>query len=83
MRNFGVKLVHIMLTLLKTLIDTNEISRMDVGKAPSSISYIDFGQAVLPRLYPSKNRIHDDIEAQYGLEILLAFVQMLMNESSC
>jgi hypothetical protein len=65
---------------VKTLIDTNGISRMEAGKAPSSISYIDFGQAVLPRLYPAKKRIHGlDHVAHYGLEIRLAFVQMLMN----
>ena len=33
---------------VKTLIDTNEISKMEAGKkTPSSISYIDLGQAVL------------------------------------
>jgi hypothetical protein len=65
---------------VKTLIDTNEISRMEAGKTiPSSISYIDFGQAVLPRLYPSKKRIHGDISVHYGLELRLASVQMLMN----
>jgi hypothetical protein len=64
---------------VKTLIDTNEISRKEAGKVPSSISYIDFGQAMLPRLYPKEKRIQGDMASHYGLEARLAFVQMLMN----
>ncbi|MGK3737617.1 MAG: hypothetical protein ACI90V_004464 [Bacillariaceae sp.] len=53
---------------VKTLIDASEISRREAGKAPSSISYIGFGQAMLPQLYPQEKRIHGGINTHYGRE---------------
>lgn len=64
---------------VKALVDSNEISRKKAGKKMGAVSYIDWGQAMLPRLYPTKNRISGDIDPHYGLEARLAFVQMLIN----
>jgi hypothetical protein len=43
------------------------------------ISYIDWGQAMLARLFPQEKRIVGDIDPHYGLEARLTFVQMLIN----
>ena len=45
----------------------------------SSVSYIDWGQVMLPRLYPEAERISGDIDPHYGLEARLTYIQMLMN----
>ena len=37
--------------------------------------------ATVPRLYPSKNLIHGDTSAHYGLELCLASVQMMLIHS--
>lgn len=64
---------------VKTLVDSNEISRKKAGKKMGAVSYIDWGQAMFPILYPTEKRISGDIDPHYGLEARLAFVQMLIN----
>ena len=58
------------------IVGTNRMSKSGGG---GGVSYIDFGQAVAPRLFPNEVRIAGDIDPHYGLEIRVAFVQMLMN----
>jgi len=64
---------------VKMLVEKQDISRKNAGKEMGRVSYIDWGQAMLPRLYPLNVRIRGDIYPHYGLEARLAFVQMLMN----
>ena len=64
---------------VETLVDKNEKSRKEAGTGMGSVSYLDWAQAMIPRLYPQENRISGDIDAHYGLEGRLSFVQMLLN----
>lgn len=64
---------------VKMKIDNDDMSRWNSGYRMSVVSYVDWGQAMLPRLYPKEKRIAGDINAHYGLEARLTFVQMLMN----
>lgn len=64
---------------VKGLVNANEATRKRTGQSMSTVSYIDWGQAMLPRLLPQEQRIAGDIDPHYGLEARLAFVQMLMN----
>lgn len=64
---------------VKMLIDKNAISRKNAGKATGAVSYVDWGQVMLPRSYPFEQRISGDIDPNYGLEARLTFIQMLMN----
>lgn len=64
---------------VKRLIDKNDMSRTNEGKALGAVSYVDWGQAMLPRLYPAEQRIRGDIDAHYGWPARITFVQMLMN----
>eukprot|EP00977_Amphora_coffeiformis_P021913 scaffold10056_cov164-Amphora_coffeaeformis.AAC.10 len=65
--------------LVKNLVDEHNAQYFaDTGR-PSSISYVDWGQAMRPRLYPQDTRIVGDIDPHYGLEARMAFNQMLLN----
>eukprot|EP00548_Thalassiothrix_antarctica_P007357 CAMPEP_0194139470 /NCGR_PEP_ID=MMETSP0152-20130528/9106_1 /TAXON_ID=1049557 /ORGANISM="Thalassiothrix antarctica, Strain L6-D1" /LENGTH=116 /DNA_ID=CAMNT_0038837313 /DNA_START=1 /DNA_END=348 /DNA_ORIENTATION=+ len=44
----------------------------------SMVSYVDWGQAMLPRLF-GEQRIAGDIPLHYGLEARTMFIQMLIN----
>jgi len=64
---------------VKMLIDKNDMSRTNEGRVSGAVSYIDWGQAMLPRLYPAEQRIAGDIYAHYGWPARITFIQMLMN----
>jgi len=64
---------------VKMLIDKNDMSRKNEGKELGAVSYIDWGKAMLPRLYPAEQRISGDIDAHYGWPARVTFIQMLMN----
>jgi hypothetical protein len=66
---------------VKKLVDTNNAARRKRSGLPTGarVSYIDWGQAMHPRLYPQQIRIAGDINEHYGLEARLAFLQMLVN----
>lgn len=49
------------------------------SKSLSAVSYIDWGQVMFPRSFPRSKRIRGDMQAHFGLEARLTFVQMLMN----
>jgi len=63
----------------KLLIDNREMERHHRGLPMGNVSYIDWGQAMRPRLFPEEQRISGDMLVHYGLEARLAFVQMLLN----
>ena len=66
-------------TYVKALVDKHAISRKKTEMPMSVVSYVDWGQAMLPRLWPTEKRIRGDIDPHYGLEARLSFVQMLIN----
>jgi len=63
---------------VKYLVDINEMEQKNRNQSMSMVSYVDWGQAMLPRLFPP-TRIVGDIPPHYGLEARLMFVQMLTN----
>ena len=63
----------------KELMNEHDEERKSQNKSLSAVSYIDWGQAMFPRSFPRSKRIRGDMQAHYGLEARLTFVQMLMN----
>lgn len=45
----------------------------------NALTYVDWGMAMGPRLFPSDKRIHGDISNHFGLEARMAFIQQLTN----
>jgi len=64
---------------VETLVDDNEKSRKEAGTGMGTVSYLDWAQAMVPRLWPTNIRIGGDIDAHYGLDARMSFVQMLLN----
>jgi hypothetical protein len=65
---------------MKTLIHSFQKERYELhDMAYTRISYIDFGHAMSPRVFPNQKRIMGDINAHFGFEARSAFIQMWMN----
>ena len=61
------------------LLDAHDVDHFRNTHSISSLSYIDWGAAMAPRMLPESQRIKGDIDAHYGLEARLTFLQMMMN----
>lgn len=63
----------------KQKITEHDEERRSQNKSLSAVTYIDWGQAMFPRSFPRSKRIRGDMQAHFGLEARLTFLQMLVN----
>ena len=65
--------------LVKTIIHNYQRDRYQNNLPWTQISYIDWGMAMGPRLFPTSKRIKGDIDMHHGFEGRYAFILMWIN----